>query len=72
MVRDDNITNLPIEAADINTFYEIYGEPVESVGEKQQLGRVQLRTWYKGASSNTISENWHYACGWRNFHRVIL
>jgi len=34
MLRDGNINNIPIEVADIKTYFDIYGPPVEAIHDK--------------------------------------
>ena len=57
MIRNGNITNIPVEVSDVKLFYEIYGEPIASIkGKTTNQKDVNVRDNYDEGLRMQITE----------------
>ena len=56
MIRDGNVSNIPVEVADVKLFFEIYGEPIPSIrGKTTNDKRVNQRDNYDPGLQQQVS-----------------
>ena len=57
LIRDGNLSNIPIEVADVKLFHEIYGEPIPSIrGKTTATKDVNLRDTYDSGLKLQVTE----------------